>query len=285
MPQILYNKNTGEKYLNKVKKAKTQMDEIIMTQQQIKDKNMIDTTIRNMNDIAANIDTQFNSLSGTDKTGILSKYQAFQVDIKNLIEGLNKMKSTSSTVLQADTYEGLVDPDEKEANINKLLDYYNNSGNNFIGQYPQAFKELFNDDELAKLKKNQGRPSKKRIIKNLLQSKYNVLEERFGAKAKDPLPVIHTTKPDKPFKIPEPKMPISQGGLPMSSDKSFNKIIKDYINDPKATYGSDEQDAIMKLFDREEALKIQGLKTEKAKKDFIKKDFSKKQDVMERFSF
>ena len=278
-----------KEFLNKVKLAKTQMDQIVMTQQEIKDKNMIDTTIKNMNDISANIDTQYNSLSGKDKVGILSKYQAFQVDIKNLIEGLNKMKSNSSTVLQADTYEGLVDPDEKEANINKLLDYYNNSGLNFIGKYQQAFKELFTDDELAKLKKKQGRGSKMRSIKKSLQSKYNVLEERFGAKAKEPLPVIPSTKPGKPFKIPEPRpgdLPgFAGGGLPMSGDKSFDKIIEDYINNPKATYESQVQDAIIERFDREEALKIQGLKTEKAKKDFIKKDFAKKQDVMERFSF
>ena len=62
-------------------------------------------------------------------------------------------------------------------------------------------------------------------------------------------------------------------------------MIEDYINDPKATYESQVQDAIMERLGRQEALKIQGLKTEKAKKDFIKKDFSKKQDVMERFSF
>ena len=277
-----------KEFLNKIKLAKSQMDQIIMTQQQIKAKSMIDTTIRNMNDISANIDTQYNSLSGKDKVGILSKYQAFQVDIKNLIEGLNKMKSNSSTVLQPDTYEGLVDVDEKESNINKLLDYYNNSGNNFVGKYQQAFKELFGDDELAKLKKKQGRTTKMRSIKKSLQSKYNVLEERFGANPKEPLPVIPTTKPDEPFKIPEPRSNLpgfASGGLPTSSSSAWNKIIEDYINDPKATYESQVQDAIMERLGRQEALKIQGLKTEKAKKDFIKKDFSKKQDVMERFSF
>ena len=276
-----------KEFLNKIKLAKSQMDQIIMTQQQIKAKSMIDTTIRNMNDISANIDTQYNSLSGKDKVGILSKYQAFQVDIKNLIEGLNKMKSNSSTVLQPDTYEGLVDVDEKEENINKLLNYYNNPLSNWKQELLKAYIELFGPEETSKITKKQGRNHKRKLIKQLLKSKYNVLDERFDArpKSESAVEIQQLAEPVKPFIIP--KSPVKKynpsAGLP--TGETFDIIIQNYINDPKSSYNRQVQDAIIQLLGREQALKIQDLKSEDDKKDFIRKDFAKKQKVMEQFSF
>ena len=199
------------------------------------------------------------------------------------------MKNNSSTVLQADTYEGLVDVDEKEENINKLLNYYNNPSIKWRLEFQKASRELFGSDETLKISIKQSKNQKRKLIKELLKSKYNVLDERFGArpKSESAVEISPLAEQEKPFIIPKPRnLPgFASGGLPMSGDESFNRIIENYINNPKATYDSQVQDAIMERLGRTEALKIQSLKTEKAKKDFIKKDFAKKQDVMEQFSF
>jgi hypothetical protein len=61
---------------------------------------------------------------------------------------------------------------ENQQRINILIAYYKNVGKNWSAQEKNAYRELFNEIELAKINKKSGRPEKLRIIKRMIQQKF-----------------------------------------------------------------------------------------------------------------
>ena len=102
-------------FQNRIKRNKTVMDNIVKNIDSLKEDNKLLDTIKDLTTEQAKTDQAFNRLAGPDRVQILSDYEQFQLDLKNIIESVDAKRRNEEIDIDPNTYKHSVKPDAAPA--------------------------------------------------------------------------------------------------------------------------------------------------------------------------
>ncbi len=95
----------SKEFASDLKKNKALLDSFVARADELQKGNKLLVTIQNLNSQEARLDRAFNSLAGPDRVAILSDYNQFQLDMKNIIESLDAKRLNPNVIIDPITYK------------------------------------------------------------------------------------------------------------------------------------------------------------------------------------
>lgn len=91
-------------FLNKIKQNKSAMDNIVMTIDELKERNRLNETMKDLNSEKANIAKSFDRLAGPDRQSVLNEFNNINMDIDNLVDSVNRKRGVEEIIIDPNTY-------------------------------------------------------------------------------------------------------------------------------------------------------------------------------------
>ena len=128
------------------------------------------------------------ALTGIEQVSMEAEYQSFKSQAAELERNLVRMQNENILLDTDGNVELLAGPisidadipkpkpdaisPEDQQRVNILIAYYKNVNKKWVTQERNAYRQLFNEIELAKIQKKTGRAKKLPVIKKMIQEKF-----------------------------------------------------------------------------------------------------------------